>query len=69
MGFHLGTVFLRLVLLTSTADGELRKLANRSTSFPFSLLPLDVLCSYQCYARGGGPRDRMGTLNVRAHPT
>lgn len=37
MGFHLGTVFLRLVLLTSTADGELRKLANRSTSFPFSL--------------------------------
>ena len=27
------------------------------------------LCSYQYYARGGGPRDEVGTLNVRAHPT
>ena len=28
------------------------------------------LCSYQCYARGGGgPQDEVGTLNVTAHPT
>ena len=24
---------------------------------------------YQCYVRGGGARDGVGTLNVRAHPT
>ena len=27
------------------------------------------LCSSQCYARGGRPRDEVGTLNVLAHPT
>ena len=31
---------------------------------------MNKLCSYQCYARGGGgPRDEVGTLNVIAHPT
>ena len=29
-----------------------------------------LLCSYQCYAwGGGGARDRVGTLNVRVRPT
>ena len=29
------------------------------------------LCSYQCYAQagGGGPRDEVGSLIIRAHPT
>ena len=34
-----------------------------------SVTTSDNLCSYQCYARGGGPRDEVGTLNVIVHPT
>ena len=32
-------------------------------------LKIIPLCSYQCHARRGGPRDRVGTLNVRVRPT
>ena len=41
------------------------------TNTYFAQKPSDVgyLCTYQCYARGGGPRDEVGTLKVRASPT
>ena len=43
---------------------------SHTSSFVVLYLSVGALCSYQCYARGGGgPRDEVGTLNVIAHPT